>query len=86
MQESKKRQETESEMGEKRNEHYEKEGNNEWMKRCGLLEVKGDDWRESFLSFSWQHIPDVFVSQWVSPFSFGFHTSRLSRDFKHRKA
>lgn len=34
-----------SEMEEKRNK---KEGNNEWMKRCGLLEVKRDDWRESF--------------------------------------
>lgn len=38
-------------MGEKRNKHYEKEGNNEWMKRCRLLEVKRDDWRESFCHF-----------------------------------
>lgn len=51
VQESTKRQETVSEVGEKRNEHCEKEGYNEWMKRCGLLEVKRDDWRESFCHF-----------------------------------
>lgn len=51
MKESKKRQETESQMGEKRHMHCEREGNSEWMKRCGLLEVKRDDWRESFCHF-----------------------------------
>lgn len=44
MREGKKRQEDE----EKRHKHHEKEGNNEWMKRCGLPEVKRDDWRETF--------------------------------------
>lgn len=47
MQESKYEQETESETEEKRNKP-EKKGNNEWMKRCGLLEVRRDVWRDSF--------------------------------------
>jgi len=46
-----KRQNTESETEEKRNKHDEKGGNNEQMKRCGPIEVKRDDWRESFCHF-----------------------------------
>lgn len=58
-QEREERQEKEEE----RKNCQEKGGNNERMKRCGLQEVKRDDWRESFCHFSWQHIPAVFISQ-----------------------
>lgn len=48
----KRRQETESKMEERRHKHCEKDGNNEWMKRCRLIKVKRYDWGESFCNFS----------------------------------